>query len=150
MLIFTVLALIVLGAVFGSAGMRRLGRWAGKASGRWRSGTGVSALILAFAGLAFTVRGLLPMGLALLASAAILAVTARRRPSVAGAGKPKVAEPPQMSEAEARSVLGVPPNATRKEVQEAYLRLMQLAHPDHGGTSGLAAQLNAARKRLLG
>jgi len=27
---------------------------------------------------------------------------------------------------------------------------MRLAHPDKGGTSGLAAQLNAARDRLLG
>jgi hypothetical protein len=26
---------------------------------------------------------------------------------------------------------------------------MRMAHPDKGGTSGLAAQLNAARDRLL-
>jgi hypothetical protein len=27
---------------------------------------------------------------------------------------------------------------------------MRQAHPDHGGSHGLAAQLNAARDRLLG
>jgi hypothetical protein len=50
---------------------------------------------------------------------------------------------------EARSILGVGPNATPDEIQAAYTRLMRLAHPDKGGTSGLAAQLNAARDRLL-
>jgi hypothetical protein len=54
-----------------------------------------------------------------------------------------------MGESEARSILGVGPQATRAEVQAAYSRLMRMAHPDKGGTSGLAAQLNAARDRLL-
>lgn len=54
-----------------------------------------------------------------------------------------------MSEAEARSILGVGPQAGKAEIQAAYARLMQLAHPDKGGTSGLAAQLNAARDQLL-
>jgi len=55
-----------------------------------------------------------------------------------------------MSLEEARSILGVAPNASQAEIQAAYTRLMRLAHPDKGGTSGLAAQLNAARDRLLG
>lgn len=55
-----------------------------------------------------------------------------------------------MSADEARSILGVGPDATREEIQAAYTRLMRLAHPDKGGTSGLAAQLNAARERLRG
>jgi curved DNA-binding protein CbpA len=54
-----------------------------------------------------------------------------------------------MSQEDARSVLGVGPDATTEEIQQAYTRLMRLAHPDKGGTSGLAAQLNAARDRLL-
>jgi curved DNA-binding protein CbpA len=54
-----------------------------------------------------------------------------------------------MSLAEARSILGVGPTATRAEIKAAYARLMQVAHPDKGGTDGLAAQLNAARDRLL-
>jgi DnaJ-domain-containing protein 1 len=55
----------------------------------------------------------------------------------------------RMSLEDARSVLGVGADATSEEIQEAYTRLMRLAHPDKGGTSGLAAQLNAARDRLL-
>ncbi len=55
-----------------------------------------------------------------------------------------------MSAREARAILGVGDAADRAAIQAAYRRLMQRAHPDHGGTAGLAAQLNAARDRLLG
>jgi hypothetical protein len=55
----------------------------------------------------------------------------------------------EMSLEEARSILGVGPDATREEIQAAYRRLMRMAHPDQGGTSGLAAKLNAARDRLM-
>ena len=64
-----------------------------------------------------------------------------------GATPPQDREP--MSETEARSILGVGPDAGRADVQAAYARLMRMAHPDKGGTDGLAAQLNAARDRLL-
>lgn len=62
-----------------------------------------------------------------------------------------LAPPPRerMGETEARSILGVPADASQAEIKEAYARLMRMAHPDKGGTSGLAAQLNAARDRLL-
>jgi curved DNA-binding protein CbpA len=43
----------------------------------------------------------------------------------------------------------VGPDASKAEIQAAYSRLIRLAHPDKGGTAGLAAQLNAARDRLL-
>jgi len=54
-----------------------------------------------------------------------------------------------MSEEDARSILGVGADATPDEIQAAYTRLMRRAHPDQGGTTGLAVQLNAARDRLL-
>ena len=54
-----------------------------------------------------------------------------------------------MSSQEARSILGVEDGATPAEIRAAHKRLMLLAHPDTGGTSGLAAQLNAARDLLL-
>ena len=63
-----------------------------------------------------------------------------------------IAPPPpreRMGETEARSILGVSADASQAEIKEAYARLMRMAHPDKGGTSGLAAQLNAARDRLL-
>ena len=48
-----------------------------------------------------------------------------------------------------RSLLGVGTDATPAEVNAAWRRLMGRAHPDQGGTEGLAAQLNAARDALL-
>ena len=54
-----------------------------------------------------------------------------------------------MSEAEARSLLGVVAGATPQEINAAWKRLMGRAHPDQGGTEGLASRLNAARDRLL-
>ncbi|THD75359.1 MAG: molecular chaperone DnaJ [Phenylobacterium sp.] len=80
---------------------------------------------------------LLVLGLSLMASAR---VDTRKRPA-------PVRE--RMSADEARSILGVGPEATTEEIQAAYTRLMRLAHPDKGGTTGLASQLNAARDRLL-
>ncbi len=75
-----------------------------------------------------------------------LAGAARR-----GASGPAAAPPRggRMSVSEARSILGVTAEASKAEIQAAYTRLMRLAHTDKGGTSGLAAQLNAARDRLL-
>lgn len=54
-----------------------------------------------------------------------------------------------MSAAEARSLLGVSADAGRQEINAAWKRLMTRAHPDQGGTEGLASRLNAARDRLL-
>jgi len=93
------------------------------------------------------VRGEWGRGIVLVVLGLWLAATART------AGKPAAARPApvarDMSEAEARSILGVGPQAGAAEVQAAYARLMRLAHPDKGGTDGLAAQLNAARDKLL-
>lgn len=55
----------------------------------------------------------------------------------------------RMSEAEARSILGVAAGASPETVNAAWRRLMGRAHPDQGGTEGLASRLNAARDRLL-
>jgi hypothetical protein len=55
-----------------------------------------------------------------------------------------------MTEAEAREILEVGPNATRAEIMAAYKRLMAKVHPDRGGSNFFAKQLNAARAVLLG
>jgi DnaJ-domain-containing protein 1 len=56
---------------------------------------------------------------------------------------------PDMNVAAARAILGVTAGASREEIEAAYRRLMLRAHPDQGGSAGLAAQLNLARDRLL-
>lgn len=54
-----------------------------------------------------------------------------------------------ISEADARAVLGVRLGASEAEVRAAWKRAMARAHPDQGGTEGLAIRVNAARDRLL-
>ncbi|WP_091739163.1 J domain-containing protein [Phenylobacterium immobile] len=69
-----------------------------------------------------------------------------RRPSPRPQSRPPKED--GMSLGEARAMLGVPETATETDIDAAYRRLMRTAHPDAGGTEGLAAQLNAARDRL--
>ncbi len=57
--------------------------------------------------------------------------------------------PGTMSREEALEVLGLAAGASVADVREAHHRLMMKVHPDHGGSSYLAARLNEARDRLL-
>lgn len=116
----------------------------------WRLLSGAFA-VAAFAGAAYVgVRGLWGSAIVLVVLGLWLAVSTRRTGLGPGPARPDTApRREKLSDAEARSILGVGPNATREEIQAAYSRLMRLAHPDKGGTDGLAAQLNAARDKLL-
>jgi hypothetical protein len=110
----------------------------------WRF-TSAAFALAAFTGAAFVgLRGLWWEAIVLIVLGLSLAATARRRDGTASSPRSG-----RMSLGEARSILGVTDEASPEEVQAAYTRLMRLAHPDKGGTSGLAAQLNAARDRLL-
>ena len=113
----------------------------------WRPTAGLLAIVLFAAALVLLIREdwLAAIPLAIFALSLALSARWRGRKS-AVAGRP----PGGMSEAEARSILGVGPAATPQEVQAAYKRLMGALHPDRGGTAGLAAQLNAAREALAG
>ena len=61
---------------------------------------------------------------------------------------PRPPDPPGMSEAEAYRILGLDPGASVEEVRAAYRRLIRRVHPDLGGSSALAALLNAAKDLL--
>ena len=112
----------------------------------WRLVSGTVA-IAAFAGAAFTLmRGEWAIAIVLLILGLWTVTTAR----INGAAPPKPPPSRRMSEREARSILGIGPEADEEEIEAAYRRLMRMAHPDTGGTTGLATQLNAARERLLG
>lgn len=54
-----------------------------------------------------------------------------------------------MTVSKAREVLGLDENPDRESIISAHRRLMQHLHPDRGGSSYLAAELNEAKKILL-
>jgi hypothetical protein len=143
MIALLVIGLILVGMVIGGAGMRRVGALTRRVTGPWRPGIGFGALICLFGGAALVVRGAPVEGAALVALGLALAIGARLRPfrrgSTSNGG---------MAADEARRILGVGADADVAAIEAAYRRLMQRAHPDLGGTSGLAAQLNAARDAL--
>ena len=108
----------------------------------WRAAAAFIALLALLGGAVFGLRGAWAPALGCLLAAATVATLSRRAPK---AERPRS----EMSEGEARALLGVAPEAAPEEIQAAYVRLMRRVHPDAGGASGLAAQLNAARDRLL-
>ena len=135
-LIWLVLAGIVVWALI------RLGRQTeGPRRGHWRvAATLVSAALLMGGVLALT-KGAYISGAGLVGAALWLVVASRMRTVSV--------KREAIGDAEARSILGVPVGAEPEVINAAWRRLMGRAHPDQGGTEGLAAKLNAARDRLL-
>ena len=121
----------------------RLGRQTERRGrGHWRiTATLFSAVMIAGAALAAARGAWLPAAARAGAGLWLTLSSRRRRP-----------EPRReaMSDAEARRLLGIAADATPTQINDAWKRLMARAHPDTGGSEGLAAQLNAARDRLLG
>ena len=126
--------------------LARLGRQTERVRrGHWRiSATILSAALFAGAVLAAS-RGVWLAAIGMAGAGLWLAVQSRIRP----APPSRAPSAERLSEAEARSILGVSADATPESIQSAWRRLMARAHPDQGGTEGLAARVNAARDRLL-
>ncbi len=120
----------------------RLGRQGERAGrGHWRvTATLFSAVMIAGGVLALS-KGSWLFGGGLTAAGLWLTVASRLRQTTPRAQG--------MSDGEARAILGVSADASKAEINAAWKRVMTRAHPDQGGTEGLAARVNAARDHLL-
>jgi len=65
--------------------------------------------------------------------------------------KPATPQPPEkkIERAEAFAVLGLNTDASSEDIRTAHKKLLRAIHPDTGGSTYLAAKINAARDLLL-
>ncbi len=121
--------------------------WGATVSGsRLRLASALFAAIAAVGAVVAGLRGGWPESLVLIGLSAYLGQAAgKQRP-----GRPRAGPANAMTPRTARAVLGLAEGASSAEIEDAYRRLMRRVHPDHGGSTGLAAQINAARDCLLG
>lgn len=139
-----IIALLVVAAL---AALVFIGRGGSDRAKAWRVISGVGATAVLVGAAILVLRGEWPLGTVIGLIGGVMALSARLAPAKASANPPPASG--QMSEAQARSVLGLGPTDGPAEIAAAYHRLIQRVHPDKGGAPGLAAQLNAARDRLL-
>lgn len=120
----------------------RLGRQGERPGrGQWRVAATLFSAVLLGGGVLLAFRAAWLPAIGLIGAGLWLTVASRLRTTTPRAEA--------MTEREARSILGVPADASPEAVQAAYRKLMARTHPDQGGTEGLAARVNAARDRLL-
>ena len=138
------LGALCLGAVLAALGMfsmakvrtlKTLGIWVGAIGGM------LLAAMLLFSG-----RGMTAIWALVMLGPLVWSWVMEQRAKPGGAAR---ASGP-MSRAEAYEVLGLKPGADEAAIRAAHRRLMQAAHPDHGGSDWLAARINQARDVLLG
>lgn len=149
MWLFGAVVMILVGVMISAPLKQRLSQLRRLRPGTWRPGAGVLAIAAIVAGLFLIAREAVLPGAVLLGVGISGLMAARARARTGGRGTPPSTAPLSMDRVEAASILGVSEQASAAEVQAAYVRLMRRAHPDAGGSTGLASQLNRARAVML-
>lgn len=67
----------------------------------------------------------------------------------ANEGGPRAAPDGTMTAAQAYEILGLDPGASPEQIRDAHRALLKTNHPDRGGSTWLAAQINLAKDLLL-
>ena len=112
----------------------------------------LAALVLAVTLSLLAATGRLPWAAALLIGAlpfTRLLLSPQRGSSQGSESTGGASSDGQMSDSEALAILGLEAGADDRAVIDAHRRLMQKLHPDRGGTTFLAQQLNEAKRTLL-
>ena len=123
----------------------RLGRQSERPGrGQWRIAATLLGAVMLAGGVLAASHGAWLAAAGLVGAGFYLILSSRIRTAVGKAMRPDI-----IGDAEARAILGVPADASPEAINAAWRRLMGRAHPDQGGTEGLAARVNAARDRLL-
>lgn len=98
-------------------------------------------------------RGYAPLAILACLAAGWVWLQERRHAKAAGANdgvELNAKTPPYATErTQAWQILGLTPGASRDDIISAHRRLIAALHPDQGGSSFLAAQINRARDILL-
>ncbi|MEQ9520150.1 MAG: hypothetical protein RLN89_12005 [Parvibaculum sp.] len=119
------------------------------------------AVLAVLSGLALTLAGRIGFAIPLFMVAAWLVGLPVRLPGFGmngqngggqsgGRAEPHRPQNSGMTRGRALEILGLQNGATRDDIRRAHKMLMQKLHPDHGGSTHLAAEVNAAKDFLLG
>lgn len=131
-------------ATFAALAVQQARKSGGGSAGAWARGAGL--LLLLLISLRFGSRVLPLVGpVALWLFMGLWAgLPGRRGPAQESSGRRS-----RMSRDEALRILGVPAGASKEQVLAAHRQLIKKLHPDQGGSSFLAQQVNEAKQVLL-